>query len=83
MPPLPVFMSAAGWERLCTRDATLRQRVAPVLMENDGSLSRDGQAISPADLAQCTAAWFGPELFGLGLDEAFLDVMLQMPALEG
>lgn len=73
--PLAMIVSADGWARVRGELASAGIAVDPHVFEHDGTVTRDGQPL-PAGAALPATAWFGPELYARGQDDAFLALML-------
>lgn len=76
-----IIIPRAAYERVWPSVAAAALRLSPVIFEPDGTLSVDGIVVSPTESA-AQIAWFSPDLFALGQDDAFLEMLAGLPHLK-
>lgn len=78
--PLRMLFPRDGWDRIADAVSNRGLPLDSFVIERDGSYTHAGQAID-IDGAGIQAAWFSPDLFMLGQDQRFLDLLCRTPGL--
>ncbi len=76
-----IILPRDAYERVWPIIAASSLPLYPVIFEHNDTLSVDDKVVSPIESA-AEIAWFSPELFALGQDDVFLEMLTSLPDLQ-